>query len=370
MFTSIIRHPARRSFIQIHEWQLVATDNDKAAAALLSVFEYRHNALVENREFDTLVRTASKKAGFVLPPDFKYWFCFTDAELIRRVKIAQKEAIYKGIDNLTAKGFLSTDVPEELRTLVGTGRRKWFRLNIDAINDFIDRYDDPDRDTPDTSPAVNNTATDAVNAKSTASDDSPTGIARRVFDDWKELHNSPRSVLDNKRLGLIKRLVKDGFTEARLKLATRGILTSDWHFGFNKFEKTYNQFELIFRDAEHVERFESMALDCGVTVDNYLNYRISKDDRMFRRASAETPTQTATGQPTETELTLAKDIAEFVASGYAPERFSEPDTAAAASMDLTTHVEAFYRQIAPLDATAKKRIRTVLEILIERKRQK
>jgi len=362
MFTSAIRHPAKSSFIQIHEWQLAAT-GDKTAAALLSVFEHRHNAIADNREFDLLVRTSAEEAGFVLPPDFKFWFSFTDEQLIYRVKIAKKEAVYKGLDILADKGFIDRNPPEDLRELVNTGRRKWFLLNVDRINATIDAYAPREAMPTNTPPATENAATDAANVK-------PITMRAQcldVFEDWKTVHESPRSLPDDKRLKLVERLLTlkpVPFTVDRLKLATRGICTLDHNMGLTN-GRLYNQFELIFRDAAHVETYEAAATALGITVDNYREFTISKSDRVFRRVSA----NAAAAPPASTDqVDVADLIADALAGGTGVDaviKMLTPEQTALVSANITEAVFESYRTYSILDGDAKKKIRTVIERIVK-----
>ena len=136
-----LRYPRFDSFVQIHDWQLELCGKDKTAAALLSVFEHKHQAIAENRETVSEIRNLAIAAGYNLPADAKFWFCFTDEQLIHRVKIGKKEAIYKGLAILEEKGFIETTPPDELKFLLKTGRTKWFRFRPDRIQPLIDAYD-------------------------------------------------------------------------------------------------------------------------------------------------------------------------------------------------------------------------------------
>lgn len=78
-----------------------------------------------------------------------------------------------------------------------------------------------------------------------------------VFEHWKSVLNHPRSILDAKRRRLITLRLKDGFSVERLKLAVDGCRASPHHMGQNDRSMVYDGVDLIFRDVEHVERFES-----------------------------------------------------------------------------------------------------------------
>jgi hypothetical protein len=80
-------------------------------------------------------------------------------------------------------------------------------------------------------------------------------IARRIFEFWKSTTNHPRSRLDDKRLKLICSRLTDGYTERDLKLGVFGCKHSRYHQGENDRHEVYDSIELIFRDADHVDKF-------------------------------------------------------------------------------------------------------------------
>lgn len=81
----------------------------------------------------------------------------------------------------------------------------------------------------------------------------------QVFAYWKQVI-SPKSkaVLDHKRKLRIGWAIHDYGVES-CKKAVDGITKSPWHMGDNPQRKKYNDVELIFRDADNVEKFIGMA---------------------------------------------------------------------------------------------------------------
>jgi hypothetical protein len=61
--------------------------------------------------------------------------------------------------------------------------------------------------------------------------------------------------LDAKRKAALTRAIKIGYTTDQLRSAVDGCMKSAWHQGDNKDGKVYDAITLIFRDAEHIERF-------------------------------------------------------------------------------------------------------------------
>lgn len=79
-----------------------------------------------------------------------------------------------------------------------------------------------------------------------------------IFSFWQKVMNSPKSVLDTNRKGLIQRALKD-YTPAQLCKAIRGCSKSPHNMGRNEQNTRYNGLGLILRNAEKIERF--MQLD-------------------------------------------------------------------------------------------------------------
>lgn len=80
----------------------------------------------------------------------------------------------------------------------------------------------------------------------------------RVFDHWRERLDHKGAKLDGKREALIRRALKSHGL-AVVTAAVDGCAASEWHRGANPDGKRYDSLGLILRDAEHIERFASMA---------------------------------------------------------------------------------------------------------------
>lgn len=81
-----------------------------------------------------------------------------------------------------------------------------------------------------------------------------------IFDYWKTVMSSPRSVLDGKRDGLIRKALKS-YSPADICKAIRGCSKSPFNMGKNDRKTKYNGLGLILRDAEHIDHF--IELDGG-----------------------------------------------------------------------------------------------------------
>ncbi|MBY0241830.1 MAG: hypothetical protein K2X55_21210 [Burkholderiaceae bacterium] len=94
----------------------------------------------------------------------------------------------------------------------------------------------------------------------TKSSEAPLDPVVTIFDYWKKIMDSPRSVLDDKRRKLIARALKS-YPPAEVCKAIRGCSKSPHNMGQNDRNTKFNGLGLILRDAEHIDRF--IGLDAG-----------------------------------------------------------------------------------------------------------
>lgn len=76
-----------------------------------------------------------------------------------------------------------------------------------------------------------------------------------LFRHWQTVHNHPRAKLDAKRRKRIREALKLGYTVDDLKMAIEGCARSPYHMGDNDNGMRYDSLDLIFRSAEHIDRF-------------------------------------------------------------------------------------------------------------------
>lgn len=84
---------------------------------------------------------------------------------------------------------------------------------------------------------------------------------RRVFDHWvatMRSTKSSRTKLDDKRKLFIGAAIHDYGVDDCMKAIT-GCSMSPFHMGANRNKKRYDSLELIFRDADHIEKFCDIA---------------------------------------------------------------------------------------------------------------
>lgn len=76
-----------------------------------------------------------------------------------------------------------------------------------------------------------------------------------LFDYWKLKMNQPRAKLDANRKKTIEAALRLGYSIEHLKEAIDGCANTPYNMGKNEQKKKYDGIGLIFRDAEHIERF-------------------------------------------------------------------------------------------------------------------
>jgi hypothetical protein len=99
-----------------------------------------------------------------------------------------------------------------------------------------------------------------VKDKGMSSSAAPSPDELEIFQYWQGVMGSPKSVLDEKRLQVIRKALKLGYPVDDLKLAVDGCRKSDFHMGTdpkNLNGTKYNGLELIFRDREKIDGFIS-----------------------------------------------------------------------------------------------------------------
>ncbi len=90
-----------------------------------------------------------------------------------------------------------------------------------------------------------------------------------IFNYWQEAMNHPRAKLDKKRERIIQNALQLGYSIVDLKLAIDGCAKTPFNMGENDRRQVFDDISLIFRDAEHIERFINNATNpSNKTTDN------------------------------------------------------------------------------------------------------
>jgi len=84
-----------------------------------------------------------------------------------------------------------------------------------------------------------------------------------VFKCWKTTLNHKRSNLDDKRKKQIEKALSLGYSSDELQQAIIGCSKSDFHMGVNDRGQKYDSINLIFRDADQIDKFIMIATNGG-----------------------------------------------------------------------------------------------------------
>ncbi len=89
--------------------------------------------------------------------------------------------------------------------------------------------------------------------------DSQTQQVTALFDYWRTIHQHPNAQLDTKRHRVIAKALQQGYSPTQCQQAILGCRLSPFHQGDNPRGQCYDHLSLIFRDAEHIERFIALS---------------------------------------------------------------------------------------------------------------
>jgi hypothetical protein len=76
---------------------------------------------------------------------------------------------------------------------------------------------------------------------------------------WRERTGHTRAKASRGRIAKVTARLRDGFTEAQLRLAIDGCTASEFHSGANDGGRAYDELTLIMRSTEKVEQFIELA---------------------------------------------------------------------------------------------------------------
>jgi len=84
-------------------------------------------------------------------------------------------------------------------------------------------------------------------------------VVERIIEHWRRVMEKPRAKSTSERVRVVRARLRDGYTEAELKLAVDGCSQSPHHMGANDRGTPYNDLMLICRNGSFVEKFRDMA---------------------------------------------------------------------------------------------------------------
>lgn len=79
-------------------------------------------------------------------------------------------------------------------------------------------------------------------------------IAKKIFDYWKKVMNSPNAIYDSQRNRQIQNALSIGFSPQQLCQAIKGCSVTPFNMGENDRGVKYNGLEVILKNAEQIER--------------------------------------------------------------------------------------------------------------------
>ena len=89
-------------------------------------------------------------------------------------------------------------------------------------------------------------------------DECTTAAAAKIFDYWRHRMGAPRAAFDDNRKRLIKKSLKH-YSPQELCKAILGCSKSPFHMGQNDRKTKYNGLDLIFRNADKIDKFIELA---------------------------------------------------------------------------------------------------------------
>lgn len=249
-----IRYPDNDRYIRIHQSLVDACKGNACAAALVRFFEGWHDHHLRQAEYD---KSHDKLARVVALDGWQY---HSNEQLETGVIIYRITAINDAIKTLVELGFLRTDVPQQLQMLYRTGRTRWFRLEVKAINACLATGAAPKpRTLQFPKPSVLPFAAEINDAQKVIE---YRDRRRKEFNKAKGKIVA-KTAVDAKRLKMIADRL-EFFTPDKLCLAVEGNLASAFHQGQNDTGAIYDSLETIFKDNAKVEMFIQRALDAGI----------------------------------------------------------------------------------------------------------
>ncbi len=90
---------------------------------------------------------------------------------------------------------------------------------------------------------------------------SPHDVIQEIFLYWQTILNHPRAILDLKRKSKISQALKLGYSVGDLRQAIDGCAHTPFNMGQNERNQKYDDIDLIFRDASHIDRFIGNAIN-------------------------------------------------------------------------------------------------------------
>jgi hypothetical protein len=274
---SILRPPSRAYFIKRYEWQLksLREHDDRplvinCGAEILSVITFHY----DNPSANDLLAMYIKKSRKITEDIYDHgeWFPYSFSYLSKCLLQAYTRwSIEPALELLIKINFLSNDVPQDIVHFYGSNNTRWYKLNYNHIQKWIDK-----------TYRTENTSILTPIKKRTPKPDKFTPIVNQICEFHRLVHKKTISyVYDAKRKAMVKRQLKDGRTVYDCAKAIIGNLYSEFHQGQHKDNdknnggKFYNGIDYIFPDAKKFENHLGYAEKAGIK-DSFVKEQFDK----------------------------------------------------------------------------------------------
>ena len=166
MRNTCIAHPEDEPLIIVRQWQLEATGGHKAAAALLSFFEYWHNIKLEQSRKAKAANEVARRHDDEDHQDESVVQFHNEQELREGVMLYGRSTINEGVKLLEELGFV--EVVPNPNPRYAFDKTRHFVFHPKAVNAWLKRrYDQPeiaDRSAKNSSPSAENSSPSTENS--------------------------------------------------------------------------------------------------------------------------------------------------------------------------------------------------------------
>lgn len=161
-----VAHPEDEPLIIVRQWQLEATGGHKAAAALLSFFEYWHNIKLEQSRKAKVANEVARRHDDEGHQDESVVQFHNEQELREGVMLYGRSTINEGVKLLEELGFV--EVVPNPNPRYAFDKTRHFVFHPKAVNEWLKhRYDQPeiaDRSAENGSPSTENSSPSTENS--------------------------------------------------------------------------------------------------------------------------------------------------------------------------------------------------------------
>jgi hypothetical protein len=178
-----------------------------------------------------------------------------------------ERAVQYSLAKMLARGFLQ--VVRRARGGRGGGTPTEYRINPEWLsryrNGLGERNAPITKESVKSEPAMGEVGRKPLILEPSTEPSNTSDACRRISDFWRHRHGYSRALLDDRRRWMISSRLRDGHTVDDLFDAVEGCKRSPFHQGDraagNKSGTKHDTLDLILRDADHIDKFRSIAQD-------------------------------------------------------------------------------------------------------------